>query len=238
MRWKELLLDFFFPRRCPVCDQIVTPYGEKICKKCRTQFKRIAEPKCKRCGKPLEKETAEYCYDCARKTFHYESGIAAFVYDAGMKNSIARFKYAPFRREYADYYAEEMCKASRIQMRRWKPDALIPVPIHKARLAFRGFNQAELLARGLSKEFQIPVRTDLVYRVKKTTPQKELNDKERKNNLKSAFHVKPNAIECKTVVLVDDIYTTGSTMDALAKALKANGVEQVYFVCLAIGRGY
>ena len=123
-------------------------------------------------------------------------------------------------------------------MRRWKPDALIPVPIHKARLAFRGFNQAELLARGLSKEFQIPVRNDLVYRVKKTTPQKELNDKERKNNLKSAFHVKPNAIECKTVVLVDDIYTTGSTMDALAKALKANGVEQVYFVCLAIGRGY
>lgn len=238
MRWKELLLDFFFPRRCPVCDQIVTPYGEKICKKCRPLLKRIGEPKCKKCGKPLGNETAEYCYDCSRKTYHYESGVAVFVYDTRMKGSIARYKYPPFRREYAKYYVEEMIHASRMQMQRWKPDALIPVPIHKSRLAFRGFNQAELLARGLSKEFQIPVRTDLVNRIKKTIPQKELNEKERKNNLKTAFHVMPNAIECKTVVLVDDIYTTGSTMETLAKALKANGVDRVYFVCLAIGRGY
>lgn len=238
MRWKELLLDFFFPRRCPVCDQIVTPYGEKICRKCRPLLKRIGEPKCKKCGKPLENETAEYCYDCGRKTYHYESGAAVFLYDTRMKGSIVRYKYPPFRREYAEYYVEEMIQASRMQMRRWKPDALIPVPIHKSRLVFRGFNQAELLARGLSKEFQIPVRTDLVYRTKKTIPQKELNEKERKNNLKTAFHVKPNAIECKTVVLVDDIYTTGSTIETLAKALKAAGVNRVYFVCLAIGRGY
>lgn len=196
----------------------------------------MREPVCSRCGKPLSRAEEEYCADCARRRHAYTCGRAAFLYDARMRASIARFKYHN-RREYADFYAAEILKAWGSLVRSWQPQALVPIPLHKSRRRYRGFNQAELVARRIGSALEIPVRTDLLFRVKKTLPQKELDDMKRKENLKNAFQVTENDVELKKVLLVDDIYTTGSTIDAAAAALGELGVEQIYYLSICIGRG-
>ena len=123
-------------------------------------------------------------------------------------------------------------------LRSWQPDALIPVPLHKSRMRKRGFNQAALVAERMGERLGIPVEEKLLIRVKKTNPQKELNDSARRENLKNAFQLCGNDVKLKRVVLIDDIYTTGSTLDAAAAALLAAGVEKVYFLSICIGRGF
>lgn len=195
------------------------------------------EPACKKCGKPLEKEETEYCADCSRRKHAYTRGQAAFVYDSLMRGSIARFKYGN-RREYADFYADELVRRCGAAVRSWAADALVPIPLHKSRRRKRGFNQAELVARKIGEKLNIPVETKLLLRVKKTSPQKELNDTQRRANLKNAFQVRQNDVRLRKVILVDDIYTTGSTIDAAAAALLEHGVEKVYFLAICIGRGF
>ena len=115
------------------------------------------------------------------------------------------------------------------------------MPIHRSRLRKRGYNQAELLAKALGRYTGLPVYAKLVKRVKNTAPLKLLNPQERQNNLKKAFHIVGNDVKLmeklSSVVLVDDIYTTGSTVDEMASVLLETGVEKVYFVTLACGRG-
>lgn len=208
-----------------------------ICGACTRKIRPVTEPFCMKCGKPLSKEEAEYCTDCSRKPHVFEKGRAALEYDARMRVSIGRFKYKN-RREYADYYVQELVKNCGSALRRWEPEALIPIPLHKSRQRKRGFNQAELVARGLGKKLGIPVVGDWMIRARKTKPQKELSDLERKQNLKNAFQLSRGDVRLKKVVLIDDIYTTGSTMDAAAELLLENGVEKVYFLSICIGRGY
>ena len=111
------------------------------------------------------------------------------------------------------------------------------MPVHKSRLQSRGYNQAELVATELSRLTGIPVYKDLVRRVKKTIPQKALNIQERQNNLKKAFNINADVVKLNKTILIDDIYTTGSTLDAVALELKKHGVESVYFITLCIGEG-
>ncbi len=189
-----------------------------------------------KCGKPLTEERAEYCPDCRRRTYSFEKGRAAFVYDGVMRGSISRFKYHN-RRKYADFYADEILKRYGRMLRSWQAEALIPVPIHKSRMRKRGFNQAALVAERMGERLGIPVEKDLLVRVKKTKAQKNLSDAERRENLKNAFQVSGNELKLKRVVLVDDIYTTGSTLDAGASVLREAGAEKVYFLSICIGRG-
>lgn len=119
----------------------------------------------------------------------------------------------------------------------WKPDALVPVPLHPAREKKRGYNQAALLAAELGKQLDIPVLTGFVERTRNTRPQKELEGTKRQNNLKKAFKIVQNDVKLNTIVIIDDIYTTGSTIDAVAQACREAGVKHVYFAALAIGRG-
>ena len=112
----------------------------------------------------------------------------------------------------------------------------MPVPVHAARKRERGYNQAEALAGEIGRRMGIPVDFRLIKRVKKTLPQKLLDDRERQNNLKRAFKIARNDVKLKRVVIIDDIYTTGSTIDACALELKRAGVEKVYFIAIAIGK--
>jgi ComF family protein len=184
----------------------------------------------------LDKEEAEYCYDCSRKSFHFTAGLAVFPYDRYMKRSIEYFKFHN-RREYAEWYADEMTARLGQKIRSWRPDCLVPVPIHRSRLLERGYNQTELVAKEVGKRLGIYVEPGLLERCKKTVPQKTLNDRERIKNLKNAFQIRKSVVQYKRVVLVDDIYTTGSTIEACTQVLLESGVEQVYFVCICIGYG-
>lgn len=229
------LTDLFFPRRCPVCDRAVSPFGSLICETCRNKFAYIRQPYCMRCGKELSEETAEYCSDCMRRRHLFDSGRALFTYRSAA-DSLYRFKYKG-RQEYGTYYA--VCMVS--QLGEWisacRPDALIPVPIHASKKRVRGYNQADVLAREIGRLTGIPVQYDLIQRVRKTAPMKDLPLAERQNNLKRAFKICRNDVKLDTVIIIDDIYTTGSTIDAMSCELRRAGVKHIYFAALAIGNG-
>lgn len=229
-------MGLFFPRRCPVCQEVVEERGERVCSICRTRLPYIRGPVCMGCGKPLLTEEQEYCRDCSRKRRWTDRGRAPFLYDEVMRRSIAGFKYGG-RQEYAAFYAEEILRRCAKEMKGWKGEVFVPIPLHPSRKRKRGFNQAGLLSEELSKRSGIPTDAGLLRRVKKTHVQKELNDQERLTNLKDAFSVRKGKVPYQNIILVDDIYTTGSTIDAAAKVLKENGVQNVHFVCICVGNG-
>lgn len=228
------ILQAVYPRRCPVCDGIVRQRGEKICLECMDRLKLLTPPWCMRCGKKVE-EGEEFCRDCRERGHLYERGRALYEYDSAAE-SIYRFKYGG-RREYADFYGEQIADYLGDFIREVHPDGFVPIPLHRSRRARRGYNQAGLLAEAVGRRMGVPVYERLLVRVRNTVPQKKLNCPERQNNLKKAFNMPENDVKLKTILVFDDIYTTGATIDEAARALKAAGAERVYFVALACGAG-
>ena len=162
-----------------------------------------------------------------------------------MKQSIYRFKDGG-RREYAEFYAKESARLYGDWIKRKDIQAIIPIPIHRHKRYKRGYNQAEVYAKELGKQCGLPVDSKTLIRVVDTLPQKTLSDRERKNNLKKALKIDYGEIE--TIAhfkaakffnkVVDDIYTTGSTVDAAAAVLREAGVEKIYILSITIGNGY
>lgn len=229
----EVLLTLFFPRRCAICDGIVTKKGS-ICRKCLSKVHFLPDHVCMVCGKKVD-EGKIYCYDCSRKKHEFIRNFAVFVY-GDVRESLYRFKYNG-RAEYAEYYAKAAYSRLEKQIKQLGAQALVPVPLHPAKERKRGYNQAEELARELSKLTGIPVYTDLVIRQKKTKPLKMLNVSERQNNLKKAFLFTQNDVKLSTIILIDDIYTTGSTLDAVAAVCHGAGIDQIYGLTVAVGTG-
>ena len=239
---KESILDIFYPRRCPICGEIVNTKGEYVCLACCGKPILIGEPRCKKCSKPIEDEEVELCHDCKKNHHNYSLGYALWLYDATMKKSIADFKYKG-RREYGDFYVCEIIKHLGAKIKELNPDIIVPIPLHKLKERKRGFNQAEVIAGGISRELKIPMVENLIVRNKNTLPQKQLNDVQRLRNLEQAFSISEKEYKkykgsILKVLLIDDIYTTGSTIEACTKILQKNGVQKVYFVCLCIGKGF
>lgn len=237
---KEWMIGLLFPRRCPVCDQIVIPKGELICPECRKQLSYVSGPVCMRCGKELLEPDGEYCMGCKKHRRTFEKGAALLNYNEVSAHSMVQIKYKN-KREYLDFYGAAMVNRFQKVVRHWQADVLIPVPIHPSRRRKRGFNQAEELAKRLSLGWGIPVEKRFLIRSKRTAPQRDLDPTERLKNLEKAFCIYPgyekNRKAPRCVILVDDIYTTGSTMEACSRVLKAAGVEKIYFVVICIGHG-
>lgn len=238
----QAILNLIYPVRCPVCGGIVIPKSEKICPACKEKLPYIHEPRCKKCSKPIEQEEQEYCSDCGRKNYHFDKGYAVWIYNEKMKHSIAEFKYHS-KKEYAKFYIEEMVRLYGPGLKKFNPDVIVPVPIHQSKHLERGYNQADILAKGIGKELGLPVLSHLLIRNKKTLPQKKLSDKERLRNLQEAFSFNGNAADdfgkgIEKVLLVDDIYTTGSTIEACTNVLKSNGISEICFIVLCIGKGF
>ena len=217
------LLDLIYPRRCPMCQEIV-PAGIDgwngnnllICSDCRERLPYLQPPYCLKCGKEVEQEDREYCYDCSRQLRHYRKGYPVLHYRGECRKGMEAFKYHN-RREYAQFYGEIIAERHGPELTELKLDGIVPVPIHRHKKRKRGYNQAELI------------------RTADTTPQKELNDVQRLENLKNAFLFHENHVELKKVLLVDDIYTTGATIEACTLALLAGGVAEVYYTSVCIG---
>lgn len=233
------VLGMFYPARCAVCDHVLPDGTRGVCDRCVTSLEYVREPKCCRCGKPLETES-EYCQDCQGKKVSFQYGYALFVYDSMLQESIARFKYHG-RKEYAVFYAQAMNNTYGNWIDSVKPDVLVPVPVHQNRLKKRGYNQAALLARELGRLTNIPVAEHLLIRKKDTLPQKELSERERKQNLQDAFALgerqELNLLQ-ECVIIIDDIYTTGATLEECSRVLKQVGIQRIYFLCVCIGKGF
>lgn len=231
---KKFAVSLLYPPVCPVCKKILH-YQKLICMECDKKMLQVGEIVCQCCGKPLEKDEQEYCYDCVRKQHEYKQGIAAFRYNETVKQTIYEFKYQN-KREYAHYYATSLFAQYEKVFRSWGIEAIVPVPIYKLKKRKRGYNQAQLIAKELSRYLHLPCVEDWLVRTKNTIPQKELNEAARRKNLEDAFEIH-GKYPYKIVLLVDDIYTTGSTIDHCAKALKTQGCQNVYFTAVSIGQG-
>ena len=202
------------------------------------------------CGKPLKDETEEYCPDCGKrlagKRKHADGGkLQRSALDQGrslwlhrepVSGALYRFKYRN-RRRWGRIFAQELTDRFAGTIRRWKIDAVTPVPLHPSRRRKRGFNQAEILAEELGKLCGIPVETDVLFRIRKTAPQKVLGREGRMKNLRGAFGVSAGWKPCGNVLLIDDIYTTGATLERAAAVLKKAGVQKVFFLTISIGQG-
>ena len=166
---------------------------------------------------------------------YYEACVSPFVYEGSVKDSVLRFKYSK-RAEYAKFFSEAIFAFSENNIKSWNIDLIVPVPIHPSRKRKRGYNQAELLAKELSRLLNIEFDSDVIRRVKKTKPQKELKNRERIQNLLEAFEFNKKKKVKGNILVVDDIYTTGSTIDSMAIILKKNGCKNVYAVCISAGK--
>lgn len=236
-----VLLELLFPSRCPVCDKPVAYYDREkgICPACMEKLPMIRGKRCYFCGRKLAAGRTEMCADCAGKEgrHFYTRGFALCSYEDVMRKSVYRFKYGG-RKEYAKVYGRLMAEQFKNAVRRAKIEGIIPVPLHPVREKRRGYNQAALLAGTFGEYTGLPVYEDYVVRVLHTPPMKTLGAGERQNNLKRAFKIGRNDVKLKITIVIDDIYTTGSTIDAVAKTLIGAGVLRVYFITLAIGEDH
>ena len=199
------LWQWLYPRRCPLCDGILKRKEGRLCTVCRRNV---------RPGRYL-----------------FPGGFDVFPYQDRYREAVQRFKYNG-RAEYAAFFADMIRISGKDMLAAWRPDVLIPIPVHAARLRERGYNQAEELARELGKQIQIPCLCTAVLRSRNTLPQNALTPEERRRNLKNVFVVRKGAVIPKKVVLVDDIRTTGSTLEELARAVVSAGAEEIHAVCI------
>lgn len=185
-----------------------------------------------KCGRPVDK-AAEYCKECGKRERRFTQGKGIFLYDDMWKLSIEKYKYYGCR-EYGMFYAKAMFLFGKRDIMRWKPDILVPVPLHRKKEKKRGFNQAAYIAEKLSVLTGIPCDREIVKKCRNTKSQKKLSAQERRNNLKNAFLLQKN-VSGLTLLIIDDVYTTGSTMDEIASCLMKGGAENVYFLTLCMG---
>lgn len=215
-------------------------------KECEEKLSAIREPLCSRCGRPLLEETAEYCEGCRKDRDNrkdsrlWDSGRCAFSYQKETALAVLRMKQYGTKETIA-FFARRMAESHMGYLLQLHPDCIVPVPLHPLKKRQRGFNQAELLAEAVSKEFtayHLPVR-HLLKKTVRTAEQKALSGAERKRNLAHAFRFEETCAGQlpSTVLLIDDVFTTGSTLAACAAVLKEQGVKQVGFLCACLSEG-
>ena len=250
---KEVFTQLLFPRVCPVCGELLTlPSARQkqsidvylsgmICKNCRNRLNFLSGPCCAKCSKPLTSEEEIFCDFCRKKKRFFDSGSALLLHDETAKKLIYGLKFRN-KRDNAELLGFLMALQFQEVLTLWKADALIPVPLHKKRLRERGFNQAELIAETFSfwlkklYGLDLPVLSDFLLRSKNTKPQRTLEAGMREGNVGNAFVISPAApaLPLRSVVLIDDIFTSGSTISACAETLKKAGIRYVHFLTASI----
>ena len=238
---REHFSSLFFPRRCLVCDEILEPEEQEygIHSACKSKLHPIKGAVCMHCGRPFgDINPREFCYECVKKGYDKRSNIvqikSLFRYKGVIKNAMYRFKYSN-KREYASYFAQVAVQEYGAWFRQIGVDVIVPVPMYPKKQRKRGYNQAACFAKELSHLLDVPTDTNLVKRIVDTTPQKNLDAKERKNNLKNAFQIIKYVVQYRCVLVVDDIYTTGSTAEAVAHELIKQGTRRVYLLTICTG---
>ncbi len=219
------VIDFFFPQVCIGCGKV----GGFICFDCSKKLSRLLPPLCKKCGRP--ESSGAYCNECWRNSNSLDTIRSVFIFEGVTRMAIHEFKYHNLRALshclsgfMAQYFRENQLVG----------DILLPVPLHDRRLKERGYNQSELLAREISKVIALPVKVNLVKRVKDNKPQaRTVSVKERRINMLNAFVCTSSEVYGKDIVIIDDVCTSGATLESCAGALKAGGARNIVGFTLA-----
>ena len=226
-----------YPEVCPMCGKVIDTGAGLCCGDCSSKLIPIRPPVCLKCGKELDDEEKDCCQDCTDMERYYIKGFPALVYNQDMAKCLSDFKYHNMRC-YGRFLADIIVKHRGKEILLAAPDVIVPVPIHKSKLKTRGYNQAEILARELGRRLKLPVDTELILRDEKTAPQKGLSNQERDENLKRAFISSKKIVEYKSALIVDDIYTTGATVEACTQVLHGMGIKDIYYTSVCVGKGY
>jgi len=236
-RW----LDWLYPPRCRFCRESVFVADDCFCRACRARIRRITRPLCNCCGRPFLDTSGDdhLCGNCIARRPHFTRARAWACYpgDPGdehpLREILQRFKYG---RKVA--LGKPLGRLMAIECREFFDDSdvdvVIPVPLHPRRLRWRGFNQSVVLAREIGKQWHLPVDPFALARARETPPQTKLNEEERRINMRRAFSVSADeSVEGKAVLLIDDVYTSGATVNECSRALKRGGAKEVFVLTLA-----
>lgn len=226
--------EFLFPSNitCFICGDEVVESEFCLCPSCEKSLPKI-DKHCLKCGSPIY-SSANYCLTCKSNKRHFDFARSALIYKDGAARAVQGLKY-----ENEKYLAAPIAKIIEVEFLKMekevgKFDFIIPIPLSKERFKKRGYNQAELIALELSKLVDVPVETKCVLRIKDTVSQTKLSFKERQENLDGAFKVElKETIKGKTLLLIDDVLTTGSTVSHCAEILKKAGAKAVYVLTFA-----
>jgi len=238
-KFYKTILDLLFPEEgiCFLCEKYDEYIGDDhICSECKEQIKYIDNHICKICGKPLESGyIPDRCPDCIKHPHFFTTAVAAVEYEGLIKKSIYKYKYG--NKAYMYKAFGHLMVQAIIDKDIKGFEVIVPVPLHRAKRAERGFNQSELLAKYISEKLDVPIDFKNLKRIKKTSVQNKLHRLQRQQNIKDAFIVKnSNAFKDRVVLLVDDILTTGATADECSKMILENGANKVFVLSIATGR--
>ncbi|MBV9527391.1 ComF family protein [Sphingomonas sp.] len=222
------VLDFVLPARCSACGVIVGE-AHSFCADCWTEVAFLGIGGCSTCGLPLQATEADSCAVCLARPPRIARTRAAVAYDEVSRGLAIRLKYG---RKVA--IAKTMARFMAPLVEQGGERLLVPVPLHRSRLWWRGFNQSALVATELSRRIGIPAAPMVLSRQRRTPPLKGMSASQRRRAVSGAFRVRePAAVRGKTIILVDDVLTTGSTAEACARALKRAGAERVELISWA-----
>lgn len=231
----EKIYSWLYPMACRVCGSQTYPMRSGgICKICWMNIPLFSGPCCPRCGTPIHPASCQSpdrpCPDCRRRPPPYNGCISAGRYEGALAQAIHLFKYAGrtgWTRPLADLLLARVGRFPAL-------DAVLPVPLHPRRLREREFNQSLLLARAVSRPLGLSLQPDNLSRIRWTPSQVELSREDRRGNVQGAFAVRsPKRIEGLSVLLVDDVMTTGSTVEECVWTLKRAGAGKVYVLTVA-----
>jgi ComF family protein len=230
-----LVIDTLLPPQCLLCQSASVDRPGRLCPACWGRIAFLDGAGCARCGLPLPQPLgpSALCAACAARPPLYDRARAAFRYDAVSRVLVTRFKYAD-RLEAAASFAAWMARAGAPLLA--ETDALVPVPLHRLRLFTRRYNQAAVLARQIGRQSGVAVWPDLLVRRRATSPQVGLSGAARQSNVRHAFGLRPARaarLAGARIVLVDDVLTTGATVEACARVLREGGAAAVDVLCLA-----
>ena len=223
-RWLWSGLDWFYPPICGGCNR----QGMRWCEQCNSSTDLLTSPNCPICGNG--QKNMDLCADCRSTPPHFEALRSWAVYGGSLREAILRLKY---KRDMALGETLSRPMISRLQSLQWSVDMIIPVPLGVARYVERGYNQAALLARPLAQATQISYIPKALMRVHETRSQVDLTAIERKINMRGAFQARGEWVRGRTVLVVDDVATSGATIDACGAALLEAGAAHVYGLTLA-----
>ncbi len=227
-KWLNNSLSNFLGRHCSVCDQIIDDRYTDFCHHCAQDLPKV-QPACYQCGIQLKPPQVGLCGACLTAPPCYDRVISAFGYAHPIRQLMARYKFQ-HQLSLAPIFARSLL--TQIELSRLRVEALLPVPLHPTRLRQRGFNQALELAKPIAKALQKPLLLKSIQRKRNTQNQSDLAAKQRIKNLRNAFEC-VESLQHKSVAIIDDVMTTGSTANELANTLKQNGADYVEVWCVA-----
>ena len=221
----SVLVDLCLPRSCAGCGQMDTQPQRSWCLECWKKVPWAVSPLCPRCGRPFtdSPDSPDHlCGECIEPTFHFDTARSAVLHEGIIRTRIHQFKFGA-QLELAPPLVELL----EIAYADWglpAPGLIVPVPLHPKRLQERGFNQSGLLAGEFGRKLRVPVSFDAIIRKNRTQPQTRLNRRERLKNVKGAFElVVAQRVRGHRVLLIDDVFTTGTTLSECARVLKSKG---------------